>query len=138
MAVSRDNIDVRISVSRKGFLWEESSLVTKKFFELLGNKKAEFSTEKIMEMALFYTGDVEMVHDVIATITRNDSPMKKGDNLDVIVEMLVEGKKSCSRIKFFLNDYKCRGISQISQLLVKDKAEIKKFTDSERLKREAC
>ena len=138
MTVSRDNIDVRINVSRKGFLWEESSLVTKKFFELLGNKKEEFSTEKIMEMALFYTGDVNMVHDVIATITKNDSPMKKGDNLDVIVEMLVEGKNSCSRVKFFLNDYKCRGISQISQLLVKDKAEIKKFTDDERLRQKAC
>ena len=138
MTVSRDNIDVRINVSRKGFLWEESSLVTKKFFELLGNKKEEFSTEKIMEMALFYTGDVNMVHDVIATITKNDSPMKKGDNLDVIVEMLVEGKNSCSRVKFFLNDYKCRGISQISQVLVKDKAEIKKFTDGGRLKQEAC
>ena len=138
MTVSRDNIDVRINVSRKGFLWEESSLVTKKFFELLGNKKEEFSTEKIMEMALFYTGDVDMVHDVIATITKNDSPMKKGDNLDVIVEMLVEGKNSCSRVKFFLNDYKCRGISQISQVLVKDKAEIKKFTDGGRLKQEAC
>ena len=138
MTVSRDNIDVRINVSRKGFLWEESSLVTKKFFELLGNKKEEFSTEKIMEMALFYTGDVNMVHDVIATITKNDSPMKKGDNLDVIVEMLVEGKNSCSRVKFFLNDYKCRGISQISQVLVKDKAEIKKFTDDERLRQKAC
>ena len=138
MTVGRDNIDVRINVSRKGFLWEESSLVTKKFFELLGNKKEVFGIEKIMEMALFYTGDVEMVHDVIATITRNDSPMKKGDNLDVIVEMLVEGKESCSRIKFFLNDYKCRGISQISQLLVKDKAEIKKFTDDERLRQKAC
>ena len=138
MTVSRDNIDVRINVSRKGFLWEESSLVTKKFFELLGNKKEEFSTEKIMEMALFYTGDVNMIHDVIATITKNDSPMKKGDNLDVIVEMLVEGKNSCSRVKFFLNDYKCRGISQISQLLVKDKAEIKKFTDDERLRQKAC
>ena len=138
MTVSRDNIDVRINVSRKGFLWEESSLVTKKFFELLGNKKEEFSTEKIMEMALFYTGDVNMVHDVIATITKNDSPMKKGDNLDVIVEMLVEGKNSCSRVKFFLNDYKCRGISQISQVLVKDRAEIKKFTDDERLRQKAC
>ena len=138
MTVSRDNIDVRINVSRKGFLWEESTLGTKKFFELLGNKKEEFSTEKIMEMALFYTGDVNMVHDVIATITKNDSPMKKGDNLDVIVEMLVEGKNSCSRVKFFLNDYKCRGISQISQVLVKDKAEIKKFTDGGRLKQEAC
>ena len=138
MTVSRDTIDVRINVSRKGFLWEESSFVTKKFFELLGNKKEEFSTEKIMEMALFYTDDVNMVHDVIATITKNDSPMKKGDNLDVIVEMLVEGKNSCSRVKFFLNDYKCRGISQISQLLVKDKAEIKKFTDGGRLKQEAC
>ena len=138
MTVGRDNIDVRINVSRKGFLWEESSLVTKKFFELLGNKKEVFGIEKIMEMALFYTGDVEMVHDVIATITRNDSPMKKGDNLDVIVEMLVEGKNSCSRVKFFLNDYKCRGISQISQLLVKDKAEIKKFTDDERLRQKAC
>ena len=112
--------------------------MTKKFFELLGNKKKEFGTEKIMEMALFYTGDVDMVHDVIATITKNDSPMKKGDNLDVIVEMLVEGKNSCSRVKFFLNDYKCRGISQISQLLVKDKAEIKKFTDDERLRQKAC
>ena len=138
MTVSRDTIDVRINVSRKGFLWEESSLVTKKFFELLGNKKKEFGTEKIMEMALFYTGDVDMVHDVIATITKNYSPMKKGDNLDVIVEMLVEGKNSCSRVKFFLNDYKCRGISQISQLLVKDKAEIKKFTDDERLRQKAC
>lgn len=123
-----EDVDVRVSIDRSGFLWRESDAVTKKFFDILRNREREFCPKKLAEMASFYTGDVEKVFDVTATVTRNGIPIKKGDVVDVSISMFIEGRDACSRIRFFLNDYGCREISAASEVMVRDRAEIKKFS----------
>lgn len=120
--------EVRINIDRNDFMWTDSDKVTKYFFKLLNDRENLFNENSLKQMAKFYVGDVEKIYEANVVVSRNNSPMKKGEMIDANVSMFVEGSTSCHRLSFFLKDYTCNKISMASKKLIKEKAEITKFT----------
>lgn len=120
--------DVRISIDRDDFFWNESDGVTRYFFELLRDREKFFGEEALKQMARFYADDVEKVYEANVTISKNKSPMRKGETMDAIVSLFFEGKNSCHRISFYLNDYNCKNISTANKKLIRDKAVIARYS----------
>lgn len=120
--------DVRITIDREYFLWNESDEVTRFFFKLLHEREKIFNEEALKKMARFYTDDAERIHEAYVTVSKNRSPIRKGETMDAIVSMFFEGTSSCHRISFYLNDYDCSRISSANRKLIRDKAKITRYS----------
>lgn len=119
--------DVIISIDREGFMWNESDAVRNLFFSLLKQRDILFSETALKKMARFYTGDVERIYEANVVISKNKNPIKKGETIDAIVSMFFEGEISCHRISFYINDYKCKNISNANKKFIRDRAKITRY-----------